>query len=261
MTRASITIHNQADRERAARWSMATRAGMRVEFKEPKRTDDQNAKLWAMLTEVAAQVPWHGIKLHADDWKFIFLDALKRELRMVPNIDGTGFVNLGRSSSDLSKAEMSDLIELIHAFGASHNVSFNDQDSSGPTAPPGGQTKPAADDAPQPTAAGNPSESSLSSPGDDHSAGDVEQASPAATPEASLLSPDWQDVYLTAMARVDTKPQSLLTRHTEALQMIGGEPNAAELGWMRACGKLTQRRLRGEISREECDAAIKEISG
>jgi hypothetical protein len=82
-----------------------------------------------MLSEVAAQLPWHGIKLSADDWKLIFLDALKRELRMVPNIDGSGFVNLGRSSSDLSKGEMADLITLIEQFGASHGVVFHDPES------------------------------------------------------------------------------------------------------------------------------------
>jgi hypothetical protein len=100
--------------------------GTRVEFKAAQRSTDQNSRMWAMLTEVARQLPWHGQKLRADDWKMIFLDALKRELRIVPNIDGTGFVNLGRSSSDLSKAEMSDLMELIAAFGASHGVVFHD---------------------------------------------------------------------------------------------------------------------------------------
>jgi hypothetical protein len=40
----------------------------------------------------------------------------------------TGFVNLGWSSSDLTVAEMSDLIELIHAFGANHGVVFHDQE-------------------------------------------------------------------------------------------------------------------------------------
>jgi hypothetical protein len=82
--------------------------------------------MWAMLTDIATQLPWHGVKLTPEDWKLVFLDALKRELRMVPNIDGTGFVNLGRSSSDLSKEEMSDLFELIHAFGAKHGVTFHD---------------------------------------------------------------------------------------------------------------------------------------
>ena len=67
------------------------------------------------------------IKLTPDDWKYIFLDALKREVRIVPNIDGTGFVNIGRSSSDLSRSEMSDLLELITAFGVKHGVKFHDQ--------------------------------------------------------------------------------------------------------------------------------------
>jgi hypothetical protein len=79
-----------------------------------------------MLTEVATQVKWHGQRLTPDDYKLIFLDALKRELRIVPNLEGNGFVNLGRSSSDLSAAEISDLMELIAAFGAERGVIFND---------------------------------------------------------------------------------------------------------------------------------------
>lgn len=126
MARALVTIHSRADREKVARWAMGVSTGARVEFKAPKRTNDQNSLMWAMLTDVATQVRWHGVKLTADDWKLVFLDALKREVRIVPNIDGTGFVNLGRSSSDLSKQEMSDMIELIHAFGANHGVAFKD---------------------------------------------------------------------------------------------------------------------------------------
>lgn len=125
-----IIINSKADRERAARWAMGVATGTRIEFKEAKRSTEQNARMWAMLTDVAQQVPWHGIRLAADDWKLIFLDALKREVRMVPNLDGNGFVNLGRSSSDLSKGEMSDLMELIAAFGAEHGVEFHDQQES-----------------------------------------------------------------------------------------------------------------------------------
>lgn len=103
--------------------------GTRVNIKAAKRSLPQNSRMWAMLTDVATQLPWHGIKLRPDDWKLLFLDALKRELRMIPNIDGTGFVSLGRSSSDLSKAEMSDLMELISAFGAQHGVVFHDSEA------------------------------------------------------------------------------------------------------------------------------------
>jgi hypothetical protein len=100
----------------------------RVEFKAPKRTLPQNARMWAMLTDIAEQVEWHGLKLSADDWKLIMLDGLKSELRLVPNLNGTGFVNLGRSSSDLTVAEMGDLMELIAAFGANRGVVFHDQE-------------------------------------------------------------------------------------------------------------------------------------
>lgn len=129
MTRALLVLHSPEMRARAVHWVAKAPPETRVTFQAPKRSLPQNDRMWAMLTEVAAQLPWHGIKLSADDWKLIFLDALKRELRMVPNIDGSGFVNLGRSSSDLSKGEMADLITLIEAFGASHGVVFHDPES------------------------------------------------------------------------------------------------------------------------------------
>jgi hypothetical protein len=115
------------DRSAPLRAIEAAPDGTRVEFKAARRSNDQNARMWAMLTDVATQLKWHGGRLRPHDWKLIFLDALKRENRMVPNLDGTGWVNLGRSSSDLSIAEMSDLMELMAAFGAEHGVKFKDE--------------------------------------------------------------------------------------------------------------------------------------
>ena len=126
MTRAVIVLTQDTERQKAARWAAQLPPGTRVEFKAPKRSLPQNDRMWAMLTDIATQLKWHGLRLTADDWKLIFLDALKREVRMVPNLDGNGFVSLGRSSSDLSKQEMTDLIDLISAFGANHGVVFHD---------------------------------------------------------------------------------------------------------------------------------------
>lgn len=78
-----------------------------------------------MLSQIADQVVHHGIKLKADEWRLVFLDALKRELRMVPNLEGNGLVSLGRSSSDLSKAEMGDLMTLIEMFAAERGIVFS----------------------------------------------------------------------------------------------------------------------------------------
>lgn len=129
MGRAAIILYGSGSRRQASEWIAKAPAGTRVEFKSSKRTTPQNARMWAMLTDIATQIPYHGLKLSADDWKLVFLDALKREVRMVPNLDDNGFVSLGRSSSDLSKDEMSDLIELIAAWGAQHEVVFGDAES------------------------------------------------------------------------------------------------------------------------------------
>lgn len=125
MSQAQITLCGRIDRERAVKWVGQAPAGTRVIFKESKRSTDQNAKLWAMLTEVSLQLDWHGQKLTPDSWKLLFLDALTTEMNLVPNIDGSGFVNLGRSSSNLSKSDFANLLELIAAFGAEHGVRFN----------------------------------------------------------------------------------------------------------------------------------------
>lgn len=125
MSRYNIIIRSIEDRLRAAKILDAAPFGARVEIKATKRTGAQNDLMWSLLTQVAQQLPWDGHKLRPDDWKIIFLNALRREERLVPNIEGDGFVNLRQSSSDLTKAEMSDLIEIIREFSARHGVKFS----------------------------------------------------------------------------------------------------------------------------------------
>ena len=129
MSRALLRIDGPVTRARAADLLARVPNGTRVEFKGSRRTLGQNDKLWAMLTDIARQKLWPpdtGLKLVPNDWKLIFLDALRREVRVVPNLDGTGFVNLGQSSSDLSKEEMGELLELITAWGTQNGVTFAD---------------------------------------------------------------------------------------------------------------------------------------
>ena len=98
-----------------------------IEFKGAKRTPEQNDRMWAMLTDIATQVAWDGAKRSTDEWKDLFMDWLPRELRTLSALDGSGRqVPLGRSTSNLSKQEMSDLLALMEMFGANHGVKFND---------------------------------------------------------------------------------------------------------------------------------------
>jgi hypothetical protein len=72
---------------------------------------------------------WHGRKLSPDDWKMVFTASLKK-MDVVPNLDNTGFVALGLSTSKMSKRELSDLLELVYAFGAEHGVVFRDLEAA-----------------------------------------------------------------------------------------------------------------------------------
>jgi hypothetical protein len=123
MSRWSFIVSNR-NRDLLKRWIDRAPDGFRVEIAEPKRTDAQNRLLWPLLTALATQVKWHGLTLSPEDWKDIMTAALKREARMVPNIDGNGFVSLGMRTSTMTKAEFGELIELIYAFGAQHGVTF-----------------------------------------------------------------------------------------------------------------------------------------
>jgi hypothetical protein len=120
MTRRFVLVHDTA-RQNAVEAVRSAPPGYEVLVKEPSRNLDQNAKLWSLLTEVSEQVDWYGKKLTPDDWKNVFSASL-RKLQVVPNLDGSGFVALGMSTSRLSKREFSDLIELIYAFGAERGV-------------------------------------------------------------------------------------------------------------------------------------------
>lgn len=94
-----------------------------LSIKPKTRSLEQNSRMWAMLTDVASQVVWHGRKLSAEEWKHVFSASLKRQ-DVVPGLDG-GFVVLGQSTSQMTIREMGDLMLLIEAFGAKQGVRFS----------------------------------------------------------------------------------------------------------------------------------------
>jgi hypothetical protein len=100
-------------------------AGYVVTIREPNRTLDQNAKMHAMIADVMRQVDTDR-KWTADEWKDRFLHALGKEMNFLPDLDGRSFFPRGYRSSLLSKADFADLVEIIYAFGAEHNVKWSE---------------------------------------------------------------------------------------------------------------------------------------
>lgn len=129
MSRHLLTIHRNSDRDRAMHYVTTAPVGTRVEFKAAKRTLPQNDRMWAMLTDIAAQKRHCGRKYTPDQWKVIFLNALGREADFIPSLDEKTFVPI-YSSSDLSKSEMSDMIELMLSWGAENGVTFHDKEAA-----------------------------------------------------------------------------------------------------------------------------------
>lgn len=124
MKQLFVLAHAEA-RRRAVMALQHAPDGYAVKIQPPTRSLEQNAALWAALSDVAEQVEWYGRKLTAEDWKHVFSASLKKQ-DVVPGLHGD-FVVLGVSTSKMTKAEMSDLIELIRAFGVERGVMFGDE--------------------------------------------------------------------------------------------------------------------------------------
>lgn len=128
MSRAVLILAGKAQRDRATAWVANAPVNTRLEFREPKRSLPQNDRMWAMLTDIAKQRPNHnGVRMTAGLWKAVFMQNLGAEMTMLPTLECDGFFPIGLRSSELSKSEMSDLIELMFAWGAAHGVTFHDQ--------------------------------------------------------------------------------------------------------------------------------------
>lgn len=125
MSKRVFVLNHDIARQNAVRAVQEAAVGFSVTVAEPRRSLDQNARLWAMLGDVSQQVNWHGKRLSPEDWKHVFSSALKK-MEVVPNLDGTGFVALGLSTSRMTKRELSDLMTLIEAFGAERDVVWSE---------------------------------------------------------------------------------------------------------------------------------------
>ena len=104
--------------------------GWSVTFKAARRSDAANAKMHAMLSEIAKQVEWCGAKMSAEDWKRVATAMLKKD-KFTRDVGedgqpGNGLIVVGARTREMSNAEISEVIEWLYWFGAQHGVQFKD---------------------------------------------------------------------------------------------------------------------------------------
>jgi len=121
-----LKISNPKMRATAHAWVDRAPEGMLIKFQDPTRSLDQNAKLWACLTDVSQQAEHNGRKFSPEAWKSLFMSACGHELELMVGLNNEP-VPMGLSSSSLSVAQMSELIEFIHFWAAEHGVVFRER--------------------------------------------------------------------------------------------------------------------------------------
>ncbi len=89
-----------------------------------KRTLDQNAKLWAMLSDISRAKP-AGRVATPETWKALAMHACGFAVQFEMGLNGQPFPT-GFRSSEMTKDEMSMLIEWLYAFGAENTVRWSD---------------------------------------------------------------------------------------------------------------------------------------
>lgn len=98
-----------------------------VEVREKNRTDDQNAKLHAMLGDIAKQKTFNGQKRSIEQWKMIFVSghriATGGTAEMAIGLEGE-VINLRESTARMGVRRMASLIEYVQAWAAGNGVEF-----------------------------------------------------------------------------------------------------------------------------------------
>lgn len=96
-----------------------------VTIRAATRTLDQNARMWAMLSDISRAKP-EGRQWTPETWKAAFLHFLGHQVQFCEGLDGSGPFPLGFRSSRLSVRQMADLITCIEEYGARHGVRFSE---------------------------------------------------------------------------------------------------------------------------------------
>ena len=123
----SETVRIVGDRQRAYAHRVIDEApiGHVMKIGAETRRDAQNRRLWPMVEDIRQQVP--GFDVYSkEDIKLRFMNALGTEMRFLPTLENEGIFPVGMSSSTLTVAQFSALIELIMMFGAKNAVIWSE---------------------------------------------------------------------------------------------------------------------------------------
>jgi len=100
-----------------------------MEIKLSSKTREQEEKYHAMINDIAKQAQHLGAKWSAEDWKRLLVDQYLREEaniqgKIIPNLDGTGIVQLGFQTRKFTKEQASEFVEWLYSWSGNNGINL-----------------------------------------------------------------------------------------------------------------------------------------
>ena len=115
-------------------WEKITKAldsgkHLTMEIKLASKTREQEEKYHAMINDIAKQAQHLGAKWSSEDWKRLLVDQFLREEaniqgKIIPNLDGTGIVQLGFQTRNFTKEQASEFVEWLYSWSANNGINL-----------------------------------------------------------------------------------------------------------------------------------------
>ncbi len=119
----TVILIGKSQRDFAKRLIDAAPVNGVVTVREATRSGEQNAKLWAMLSDISRAKP-DGRRWTPETWKAAFMHSLGHQVQFCEGLDNSGPFPLGFRSSRLSVKQMADLITVIQEYGDRHGIAW-----------------------------------------------------------------------------------------------------------------------------------------
>jgi hypothetical protein len=112
--------------------SLSVGKKLTLEIKDASKSREQERLYHELIGQIAKQAQHVGSKWSADDFKRLLVDQFAREIgltgaKIVPNLDGTGFVQLGVQTRKFTVDQGSQFIEWLYAWAANNGVTIDEQ--------------------------------------------------------------------------------------------------------------------------------------
>lgn len=103
-----------------------------LEIKAQSKSRDTEKLYHELIGQIAKQAQHMGAKWSAEDFKRLLVDQFMRDIgegggRVIPNLDGTGIVQLGSQTRNFTQEQGSEFIEWLYSWAANNGVTIDEQ--------------------------------------------------------------------------------------------------------------------------------------